>query len=216
MFKRTDHERLTELKQLINLYGIAIGQQENRIDSARRGKLTFTQISEKVLFGLLNGDLNRLKDGLAQTTADIQSLEEALNRANEEQPEKLQDTDTKEVQPAEALDQPEQQEQSERTEIEEQEESSCFLAEVAQEVQSNNNDNQEEGFGEVLLSNREDSEKSNHSNEGLEKERDNRENPICFDTNGIETPDITNDNLLDTLRVLDGIDGDGNFKPLFL
>jgi hypothetical protein len=226
MFNRTKQDRLDELKRLNTLYELAIGQHERKIDQAKRGRLTFAQISTKTLFGLLYGDLRKLQEGKEQTIRDIESLEEELSKENDKSEESDDLIHSEQFKSTEELD---KQDQSDSATQE-----TCFLA-VTEEQEGEEEETpaevEEETTAEVVEEEEEggDEEKDNIHTAGdsIGNDRDNnnvtlrpnnfgeadkdcdfRNNQISFDSNGIETPDITNDHLLDTLRVLDTIDTD--------
>lgn len=75
--------KLSEYKKIFSLYDVAITEHERQIDKAVRGKLTFTQIENKVLMGLLKGDLTKLHTDKEQVGKDIVELEEQIKSAKE-------------------------------------------------------------------------------------------------------------------------------------
>lgn len=204
MFQRTQHSRLDELKRLDSLYAIAIGQQEKQIDNAKRGKLRFTQITNKTLFGLLVGDLTRLKENKEQNLLDILQLEEEIKKAETKTSDELEQQPEPAASPSEPI-QAEPHLGGDEIEVSsppmdaEEDKQEKEHIELTQEVEK-----------EAIL---EVKDSPTHSIEGEDNDPSSKNEPICFDT--IETPDITNDNLLDTLRALDGIDDDERFTPLF-
>lgn len=84
-------EKQKGLAKTLQLYDIAITQQEKKLDATRRGKYKFAQISDEVLYALILGDLKRLQKNRTDIKDEIDSLEKAIQHRLEQRAEEEKD-----------------------------------------------------------------------------------------------------------------------------
>lgn len=68
-------DKLRELRHLLALYETAIEQQQKLLDRTTKGKFKSTQIGDEILYALVKGDLNLLKNQKTKYQKDLESLE---------------------------------------------------------------------------------------------------------------------------------------------
>lgn len=66
--------KIKELDNLILMYDTAIARQEGLLEKVVKGKFLSTKLSDRVLYALVKGDLNLLKEKRKEILADLNNL----------------------------------------------------------------------------------------------------------------------------------------------
>lgn len=71
----TDVDKLREMRALLNLYDNAITKQRNLLDQANDGTFKYAQVEDKVLQGLVRGELKLLEMQKNELEISLEKLE---------------------------------------------------------------------------------------------------------------------------------------------
>lgn len=79
-------EKIDSLQRILHLYDLAVAKQERLLDKTRRGKYRLAQLSDRVLYALIKGDLKRLKTKKAEIELEINNFDNKVVDDNKDKP----------------------------------------------------------------------------------------------------------------------------------